>query len=223
MRRGHARTVQRGLRDFEPADHAARVGLHEPVRGILEPHERERAADALGPLRARNVVELGEHEQVLVAGEVAVRRERLRERDESLSAMELGRKSVQEALAQAQSLRDWRNDYQTRWGARFQQGGRVEIIRCYQDFMSRLDKALEDQEAAVAQHAMNCLTIYARTRQRETFFAPNVLFNAAVAAGIWLAVPGYGEFGAAAVYAGLAVFVGLPVWVAVWRRDRAAW
>ena len=67
-----------------------------------------------------------------------------RERDESLSAMERGRKSVQEALAQAQSLRDWRNDYQARWGARFQQGGRVEIIRCYQDFMSRLDKALED-------------------------------------------------------------------------------
>lgn len=77
--------------------------------------------------------------------------------------------------------------------------------------------------AVVAQHAMNCLTIYARTRQRETFFGPNVLFNAAVAAGIWLAVPEYGELGVAAVYAGLAIFVGLPVWVVVWRRDRSAW
>jgi flagellar FliJ protein len=90
-----------------------------------------------------------------------------RERDESLSAMERGRKSVQEALAQAQSLRDWRNDYQTRWGARFQQGGRVEIIRCYQDFMSRLDKALEDQEAAVAQRRATFEQLRAQVLQRE--------------------------------------------------------
>lgn len=75
----------------------------------------------------------------------------------------------------------------------------------------------------VAQYAMNCLTTYARTRQRESFFAPNVLYNALLAAGVWLAAGTYGEFGVAAVYAASAIGFGLPMWVAVWTGERRAW
>lgn len=75
----------------------------------------------------------------------------------------------------------------------------------------------------VSQHAMNCLTTYARTRQREAFFAPNVLYNSLLAAGVWLVAPAYGEFGVAAVYAAAAAGFGLPMWVAVWMRERKEW
>lgn len=90
-----------------------------------------------------------------------------RERDESLSAMERGRQAMQEATAQAQSLREWRSNYQARWGARFQQGGQVEIIRCYQEFMARLNQALQDQEATVEQRRMMFDQLRAQVQQRE--------------------------------------------------------
>ncbi|HEX6983734.1 MAG TPA: hypothetical protein VF170_00085 [Planctomycetaceae bacterium] len=77
--------------------------------------------------------------------------------------------------------------------------------------------------AIVTQHLLNCLTIYARTRQREPFLVPGVLLNFAIATGVWLAAPAFGELGVATVYASLLTIVGVPVWVVVWSRDRATW
>jgi len=77
--------------------------------------------------------------------------------------------------------------------------------------------------AVAAQHGINCLTIYARTRQRESFFAVNVIYNALMIAGVWLSVPAFGERGVAAVYAGTSILLGVPAWSAVWRRERRAW
>ncbi len=77
--------------------------------------------------------------------------------------------------------------------------------------------------ATITQHALNCLTTYSRTRQRETFMLPTVLLNLAIAAGVWSVAAPLGELGVAAVYAGLLVIVGLPVWIGVWRKERHAW
>jgi hypothetical protein len=77
--------------------------------------------------------------------------------------------------------------------------------------------------ATITQHALNCLTIYSRTRQREPFLLPNVLLNLAVAAGVWLVAAPLGELGVAAIYAGLLVIVGLPIAVSIWWKERSAW
>ncbi len=72
-----------------------------------------------------------------------------KERDAALSAHEAARKSHESARQQAQSLNDWRQDYQRRWQAQFQQSGGVEIVRCYQDFMARLGDAVSEQDRRV--------------------------------------------------------------------------
>lgn len=72
-----------------------------------------------------------------------------KERDAALSALEAARKSHESARQQAQSLNDWRQDYQRRWQTQFQQSGGVEIVRCYQDFMHRLGDAVSEQDRRV--------------------------------------------------------------------------
>lgn len=72
-----------------------------------------------------------------------------KERDAALSALDAARKSHESARQQAQSLHDWRQDYQRRWQTQFQQSGGVEIVRCYQDFMHRLGDAVSEQDRRV--------------------------------------------------------------------------
>ena len=77
--------------------------------------------------------------------------------------------------------------------------------------------------AIVTQHILNCLTIYARTRQREPFILPNVLLNLTITAAVWLAVPAYGELGVVTAYAGLLIGIGVPIWLIIWCSERNAW
>ena len=82
-----------------------------------------------------------------------------KERDAALSAHEAARKSHESARQQAQSLNDWRQDYQRRWQAQFQQSGGMEIVRCYQDFMVRLGEAVSEQDRRLQmaeQHMARC-------------------------------------------------------------------
>ena len=72
-----------------------------------------------------------------------------KERDAALSALEAARQTHASARQQAQSLHDWRQDYQRRWQTQFQQSGGVEIVRCYQDFMHRLGDAVTEQDRRV--------------------------------------------------------------------------
>ncbi|MBP7132114.1 MAG: flagellar export protein FliJ [Aquabacterium sp.] len=72
-------------------------------------------------------------------------------RDQAVAAHEARRKTYEAARQQAQSLTDWRRDYQNRWQAQFRQSGGVEIVRCYQDFMQRLGDAVGAQDLQVAQ------------------------------------------------------------------------
>ena len=72
-------------------------------------------------------------------------------RDEALSLLEGGQRQYDAARQQAQSLNDWRRDYQQRWQKQFQQSGGMEIMRCYQDFMHRLSDAQTEQDRRVEQ------------------------------------------------------------------------
>ncbi len=73
-----------------------------------------------------------------------------RSRDEAMGELERARQAAEAARRQAQSLSDWRRDYQVKWQAQFRQAGGVEIMRCYQDFMLRLGDAVSDQDVKVA-------------------------------------------------------------------------
>lgn len=79
-----------------------------------------------------------------------------RERDDARTRFERSRVAHQAATEQADALRAWRSEYAQRWQTQFQTGGSVEIVRCYQDFMSRLGQAIAEQDIAV-ERARNSL------------------------------------------------------------------
>jgi flagellar FliJ protein len=72
-------------------------------------------------------------------------------RDEAVAGLEGGKRAYEAARQQAQSLFDWRGEYQQRWQSQFRQVGGMEIMRCYQDFMQRLAEAISDQDKRVEQ------------------------------------------------------------------------
>lgn len=90
-----------------------------------------------------------------------------RERDEAVAVLEGARQHLEAAQRQAQSLQDWRRDYQNRWQSQFRQAGGVEIMRCYQDFMQRLGGALEDQDDKVVQARAQQAQAQATLLERE--------------------------------------------------------
>src|ERR1017187_3613566 len=74
----HPRPMQRGLGDFQAADHSAGVLPHQAFAVGSQAHELQCLADARLLLAVWQVVEFGEDEQVLVAGERTVHGDRLR-------------------------------------------------------------------------------------------------------------------------------------------------
>ncbi|AWI53039.1 flagellar export protein FliJ [Aquabacterium olei] len=88
-------------------------------------------------------------------------------RDEALSALDAGRKALDAAQRQAQSLTDWRRDYEQRWQAQFRQSGGMEILRCYQDFMARLAEAVGEQDRRVSLARANVDRLQAQLIERE--------------------------------------------------------
>ncbi|MFW9616467.1 flagellar export protein FliJ [Aquabacterium sp.] len=74
-----------------------------------------------------------------------------KERDEAMAQLEARRKACDAARQQAQSLTDWRKEYQQRWQNQFRQSGGMEIVRCYNDFMQRLADAVTEQDNRLAQ------------------------------------------------------------------------
>lgn len=72
-------------------------------------------------------------------------------RDEALSQFESGRKAHEMARQQLQSLHDFRQDYQQRWQQQFRQASGMEIMRSYQDFMTRMSEAEAEQQRRLEQ------------------------------------------------------------------------
>ncbi len=52
---------------------------------------------------------------------------------------------AQAARAQAGELKDYRMDYEMRWGQRFAQGSTVDLLNCYQNFSGKLEEAIVSQ------------------------------------------------------------------------------
>lgn len=65
----HGRMMKHALGDLEPANHAARVALHQVVGGVAEPHGRESLFDTQLLLGMRNAVEPGRQQKIFAPGE----------------------------------------------------------------------------------------------------------------------------------------------------------
>src|ERR1017187_6743698 len=74
----HSRSMQRGLGDFQAADHAAGVLAHQAAAVGRQAHELQCLPDARLLLAVWQVIEFGEDEQVFVTGKRTVHGDRLR-------------------------------------------------------------------------------------------------------------------------------------------------
>ena len=80
------------------------------------------------------------------------------ERDASLAALLQTEASARRMREQASQLLAYRDDYRLRHPA---QGGRsasIELIRCHQNFMARLEQALAQQQGQVQATEAHCAT-----------------------------------------------------------------
>jgi flagellar FliJ protein len=73
-----------------------------------------------------------------------------RDRDAALAEHQMALRQHRNALAQAEQLRNYRNDHSRRWQQQFTQQGAIELVHCYQGFSDRLTQAVD-----FAQHGVD--------------------------------------------------------------------
>lgn len=90
-----------------------------------------------------------------------------RRRDEALLAWQQAGRQAEQAREQASALGTYRSQYHQRWSAQFTQAAPIEIVRCYQGFVGRLDQAISTQAAQVQQAEQRHRLAHDKLRQRE--------------------------------------------------------
>lgn len=91
-----------------------------------------------------------------------------RRRDAALIEWRDATRLAEQARQQADALQTYRDDYRQRWSAQFKQSATMEILRCYQGFIERLDQAITAQQAQVVLSGQRAEQSQARLHQRET-------------------------------------------------------
>lgn len=74
-----------------------------------------------------------------------------RQRDAARAALMQAEGQSNRALAQLEQLRAYQADYETRAPGGGGRAAPIELLRCHQGFMGRLEQALQQQQQAVAQ------------------------------------------------------------------------
>ena len=77
-----------------------------------------------------------------------------RQRDAAIAEHLRALAASRAAVAQAEQLRTYRQEYELRWQARFSVEGWIELVVCYQGFMERLTQAVAHQARLVEQAAL---------------------------------------------------------------------
>ena len=90
-----------------------------------------------------------------------------RERDEVQAHLLRLRAAHQNAQAQAGQLREYRREYDSRFGAKPQAGTTIEMLRVAQGFVARLTHAVEQQERIVAHAADQVAAAEVQWREAE--------------------------------------------------------
>jgi flagellar FliJ protein len=71
-----------------------------------------------------------------------------RQRDLAIADQLKAQGDSDNATAQVKQLRDYRRDYEQRWSAQFCREGQIQLVLCYQGFMTRLSEAIDQQTLA---------------------------------------------------------------------------
>jgi flagellar FliJ protein len=72
------------------------------------------------------------------------------ERDAALARLQQADEAARQARAQAEQLHAYREDYRRRAPALNGKAASIELVRCHQGFMQRLDQAIEQQRGQLA-------------------------------------------------------------------------
>ncbi|MDO9073489.1 MAG: flagellar export protein FliJ [Rubrivivax sp.] len=91
-----------------------------------------------------------------------------RQRDDAQAAMLQAESALRRLEAQAEQLRDYRDDYRTRHPALGGRSAGIEALRNHQDFMQRLDQALHQQDGQMQAHATRCAALRTQLVAQET-------------------------------------------------------
>ena len=70
-------------------------------------------------------------------------------RDEAQEAVRAAARNEEAARSQLDGLTHYRSEYCARWSAQFAKSSTIEILRCYQAFIGRLDQAIGQQQGVV--------------------------------------------------------------------------
>jgi flagellar FliJ protein len=70
-------------------------------------------------------------------------------RDDAQEAVRAALRGEEAARAQLDGLTRYRGEYCARWSAHFSTSSTIEILRCYQAFIGRLDQAIGQQQGVV--------------------------------------------------------------------------
>lgn len=90
-----------------------------------------------------------------------------RERDAALMRVLQAEKAVRQARHQSDQLQAYREDYRHRAPALHGRSASIELMRCHQGFMQRLDQALEQQRSQLARLEEGALALRAVLPERE--------------------------------------------------------
>ena len=71
-----------------------------------------------------------------------------RQRDLAIADQRKAQNDSEAAAAQVEQLRDYRRDYEQRWNAQFRKEAPIQLVLCYQGFVTRLSEAIEQQTIA---------------------------------------------------------------------------
>jgi flagellar FliJ protein len=89
------------------------------------------------------------------------------ERDAALARLLQADEAVRRARAQSEQLHSYREDYRKRAPALNGRSATIELVRCHQGFMSRLDQAIEQQRGQLAQLEQQAAERRAALLERE--------------------------------------------------------
>jgi flagellar protein FliJ len=89
------------------------------------------------------------------------------DRDAALANCETANRAERACTAQLSQLEGYRSDYEARWNQQFSQGGEMNLVRCYHDFMARLNQAVDQQRNALQMAARQREAAQTTLRERE--------------------------------------------------------
>lgn len=98
--------------------------------------------------------------------ELLLERER-RRRDEAIAQWRTAQRNLDAARSQFDGLTTYRTEYCRRWSGQFARSVTIDIMRCYQGFVERLEQAIGQQGGAVRMAETGLETARRRMVERE--------------------------------------------------------